>query len=98
MAEPTPLAPKPGFDWSRVNWLGPDQPLIAGDADCEVCSYCGDDIPEDSVPLRLFGRGDREGWGAVFCDHCQTVWFGVQSFEEPVEPQHEPEIRTRRKR
>jgi hypothetical protein len=34
----------------------------------------------------------------VFCDHCQTVWFGMQSFEEPVEPQHEPEIRTRRKR
>jgi hypothetical protein len=83
------IRPNPGFDPSRINWLGPDQTLIAEGEEHERCSYCSDAIPEDSVPLRMWNKA---GWGAVFCGHCQTVWFGMQSFEE-VEPRHEPEVR-----
>ena len=32
-----------------VNWVAPDQPLIAAGEDAERCSYCGDAIPEESV-------------------------------------------------
>jgi hypothetical protein len=84
------IRPNPGFDPARINWLGPDQPLIAEGEEHERCSYCGDAIAADSVPLRM---RNQAGWGAVFCDHCQTVWFGMQSFDEPPEPQHEPEVR-----
>lgn len=84
------IRPNPGFDPARINWLAPDQPLIAENEEHERCSYCGDAIPEESVPLRMWNQA---GWGAVFCDHCQTVWFGMQSFDEPPEPQHEPEVR-----
>ena len=30
----------------------------AGDPDC-ICSYCGFVIPEDEVPVRLFGKSDK---------------------------------------
>ena len=86
------IRPNPGFDPARINWLGPDQRLIAEDAESEVCSYCGDAIPEDAVPLRMWNKA---GWGAVFCEHCQTVWFGMRSYDEPPEPQREPEVKRR---
>jgi hypothetical protein len=86
------LEPRPGFDWSRVNWLGPDQPMIADGEDCEGCSYCGDAIAEDRVPLRLF---NELGWGAEFCAHSEATWWGIQSFDDSVEPRDEPEVRRR---
>ena len=85
------FAPQPGFDWGAVNWVAPDQPLIAAGEDAERCSYCGDAIPEESVPLRLW---NKTGWGAVFCDHCQIAWWGLHGYEEPAEPRHEPEVPT----
>jgi hypothetical protein len=68
------LQPKAGFDWMKVNWGGPEEPVS------DDCSYCGDAIPEESVPLRLW---NAEGWAAVFCDHCSAAWFGLQSFDGP---------------
>ena len=68
------LAPRPGFDWTMVSWGGPDEPVS------DRCGYCGDDIPEDSVPLIL---GNDAGWCARFCDHCQAAWWGVETFDDP---------------
>lgn len=73
------LAPRPGFDWSRVKWLAPDEPLIAAGEDSEKCSYCGDAIPEDSVPLRACTTA---GWAALFCDACMVTWWG---FDPPAD-------------
>jgi hypothetical protein len=81
----TTLSPLPGFDWSRVTWLAPDQPLIAPDAETEVCSYCGGTISDDVVPLRMWNAA---GWGAVFCDHCMTAWWGFILLDDD-----EPELR-----
>jgi hypothetical protein len=75
--------PRPGFEWSAVNWGGPDELRT------EHCSYCGDALDrEHSVPLILWRR---DGWVAEFCDHCQATWWGMQSFDE-VTPRHEPEV------
>ena len=65
------LRPRPGFDPLKINWGGPDE-LVS-----DECSYCGDEIPEDACPLRMW---NAEGWAAVFCDHCAAAWFGVQTF------------------
>ena len=81
------IAPRPGFNWAQVNWGGPDEPRT------EHCSYCGDVIHEESVPLILW---NAEGWCAEFCDHCQATWWGVESFDE-VEPRPEPEAKKRRR-
>jgi hypothetical protein len=91
------IRPNPGFDPARINWLGPDQPLIAENEEHERCSYCGDAIPEDSVPLRMWNRAGPDGaiWGAVFCDHCMTAWWGFRIYDEPPEPKHEPEVKRR---
>jgi hypothetical protein len=75
------LTPRPGFDWSRVKWSRYVQ---------YECSYCGDAIPEDTVPLRL--TDEKSNLGAVFCDHCMAAWWGMRSYDDPVEPQHEPEV------
>jgi hypothetical protein len=60
------IPPKPGFNWSAIAWGGPDEPAS------DHCSYCGDEIPEDSVPLILWNAA---GWCTPFCDHCRTVWW-----------------------
>jgi hypothetical protein len=85
---PTTISPRPGFDWSKVNWGGPDQQRT------EVCSYCGDALPDQEspnyeIPLILW---NSEGWCAEFCGTCQATWWGIQSFDE-IEPRHEPEVR-----
>lgn len=80
------LAPLPGFNWSRVQWSR----MVS-----DQCSYCGDAIAEDSVPLRLFD--EQSNLGAAFCDHCQIAWWGMRFYDDPVEPQHEPEVLQRRK-
>lgn len=80
----TTLSPRPGFNWSAISWGGPDEPQS------DQCSYCGDEIPEDDVPLRLW---NKDGWAAQFCDACQERWWGVQNFPDPVEPRLEPEAR-----
>lgn len=48
--------------------LFPDSP-DAGEVDC-ICSRCGGEIPEETVPLRAFVE---EGHGGEyrFCDYCQ---------------------------
>ena len=72
------LQPRPGFDWNKVNWGGPDQTRT------DRCSYCGDPFPDelesDFVPLMLW---NREGWAAEFCEHCQAAWWGIETFPEP---------------
>jgi hypothetical protein len=83
MAWPTTLDPM------RVNWGAPDQ------ARTEHCSYCGDLLDPDSVPLILW---DARGWCAEFCDHCQAMHWGVHSVEDPVEPVDEPEVRHAKER
>ena len=75
------LAPRPGFRWAQVNWGGPDETRT------EHCFYCGDAIPEDSVPLMMW---NAEGWCAEFCNHCQATCWGIESFDE-VKPRPEPE-------
>jgi hypothetical protein len=67
------LKPRPGFDPMKINWGGPDELRT------EVCSYCGDALDEDSVPLILW---NAEGWCAEFCDHCQATWWGIETFED----------------
>ena len=83
------LQAKPGFDWQRVRWDGPEEPQS------NECSYCGRSItddPEDpdyTVPLRMW---TKEGAAAVFCDPCAEAGFGVYSLppdkneREPDEP------------
>lgn len=83
------IRPRPGFDPSKLNWGAPDQPQS------DDCSYCGDAIPDDAVPLRMW---NAEGWAVVFCDTCTETWFGMQGFEDPVEPRPEPEARRKRAR
>lgn len=68
------LKPSPDFDWTMVSWGGPDERVA------ETCSYCGDDIPEDDVPLILW---NSEGWCARFCDHCQERYWGVRVLDDP---------------
>jgi hypothetical protein len=74
------LQPRPGFDWMRVNWGGPDEPRT------DRCSYCGDPFPEDDeadfIPLIMWNAA---GFCAEFCEHCQAAWFGVQTFPEPYD-------------
>jgi hypothetical protein len=65
----TALAPKPGFDWSRVTWGRPDSPPSV------LCSYCSASLPGDSVPLILT---TGQGYAARFCDACAETWFGLQ--------------------
>jgi hypothetical protein len=72
------------LDPQKINWGGPEERRT------EVCSYCGDRLNEDSVPLILW---TSEGWCAEFCDHCQATHWAVQSFDEPAKPVDEPEVR-----
>jgi hypothetical protein len=67
-----PLQPRPGFDWWRVKWGGPDD-LVS-----EVCSYCGELLDDDGVPLRLWS--EDSGLSAVFCDACMSTWWGLETF------------------
>lgn len=61
------IEPRRDFDWKRVTWGAPDAPVS------ETCSYCGQTIPEDHVPLRIW---NDEGWTAQFCDPCMTQHWG----------------------
>lgn len=81
----TTLDPRPGFNWQMVAWGAPDQQRT------EHCSYCGDKFPTEDedpefAPLILFADN---GWCAEFCDHCQTTWWGLQSFPERRQPRKE---------
>jgi hypothetical protein len=38
----------------------------------DTCSKCGHAIPEDAVPLMLFGGG-RSGLMWVYCEDCEGV-------------------------
>ena len=66
------LSPKTGFDWNRLSWGGPDEPVS------EICSYCDAPIDDDEVPLMMW---NAEGWMAQFCYQCQATWWGVVGFE-----------------
>lgn len=64
----------PGFDWSKVQWGGPDEPQT------ETCSYCNADLgepeePDYEVPLMLWRK---DGSCAQFCLVCQERWWGVR--------------------
>lgn len=72
------LKPKPGFDWSRVNWGGPE------DVRTRQCSYCAKPFPDeedeenDFVPLILW---KQDGSAAEFCEDCQREWFGIETYK-----------------
>jgi hypothetical protein len=36
-----------------------------------ACSLCGHEIPEDHIPLMLFGPGNDE-WAYCYCSKCDT--------------------------
>lgn len=67
------IAPKHGFDWSKVTWSAPDgHPPV-------TCCYCGARLPVDEegyetgVPLMLF----RDNGACIkFCDQCMVEWWG----------------------
>lgn len=74
----TTLKPKPGFDWSLVNWGGPEQRRT------DRCSYCDKPFPDeddeeaddaDFVPLVMW---NKDGWCAEFCHDCQRKWWGLE--------------------
>jgi hypothetical protein len=69
----TTVAPKPGFDWSRVRWDDAEAPQR------DDCSYCGALIADDAVPLRMWSKRSD---GCVFCDVCAEKWFGLESFDD----------------
>ena len=69
------LVPRPGFDWTQVNWGAPDQTRT------ENCSYCDAKLDrQHSVPLILW---DKNGWCAEFCEACQVKWWGLSSGANP---------------
>lgn len=77
----TNLRAKPGFDWTRVTWGGPE------DVRTRECSYCGKPFPDeeddtDFMPLILW---KANGAAAEFCEMCQSVWFGMESFRDEEE-------------
>ena len=53
---------------------GPDEPRT------EHCSYCGDGLDPESVPLILWRR---DGWVAEFCDPLPGRVVGIQTFPDP---------------
>lgn len=61
---------KPGFEWSRVRWDKPDNPVSG------VCSYCDAVLDADKIPLRLWG--ETSGRAAQFCEACQRTWWGFR--------------------
>jgi hypothetical protein len=63
------LTPKPGFDWRRVQWSGPDDPRS------DACSYCAAAIPDDACPLQMW---TPSGHAAMFCDACAGKWWGFE--------------------
>lgn len=65
------IEPKPGFDWTRVNWGAPNQVRT------DKCSYC--DAALDDVPLILW---NTRGWAAEFCRACQRDWWGMVSYDD----------------
>lgn len=73
------LQPRPGFDWNKVNWGAPDQTRT------DRCSYCGDPFPDDESDFCPLILGNREGWVAEFCEHCQAAWWGTETFPEPAD-------------
>ena len=62
------LKPRPGFDWMRVSWGGPDEPCAT------TCSYCEAPLGEDDVPLMLW---NERSWCAAFCTACQRRYWGL---------------------
>jgi hypothetical protein len=72
------ISPRPGFEWSAVNWGAPDQPRT------DRCSYCEASFPDDDedpgfIPLIL---SNAEGWVAEFCDDCQRRWWGIERYDD----------------
>lgn len=67
------IAPKPGFDWSKVTWSAPDGCVPV------TCCYCGanvdfdDDLDDHAVPLMLW---QESGACIKFCDDCMREWWG----------------------
>ncbi|MBN1441681.1 MAG: hypothetical protein JXA90_03180 [Planctomycetes bacterium] len=70
------LQPLPGFDWTKVKWGAPTAAVT------EVCSYCGERLSEEGVPLRCWNQA---GWACAFCETCMQKWWGLESYAEPDE-------------
>lgn len=51
----------------RIKWF--KNSPSAGDPDC-VCSLCGELIPEEDVPIRLWTEHHKPMLEARFCDDC----------------------------
>lgn len=80
------ITPKEGFDWSRVNWGGPEQRRT------RCCSYCAKPFPgREEDPYALLALYAKDGSCAEFCDDCQREWFGVESFDDDDDDDEEEE-------
>jgi hypothetical protein len=77
------LVPAPGFNWQLVRWDAWNAPQR------DDCSYCGAEIPEDAVPLRMW---DEPGNSCVFCDACAVRWWGLQpvQYDDDDDDRSEP--------
>jgi len=68
------IEPLPGFDWSKVKWGGPNERIS------EHCSYCGEQLGLDDVPLMMWSEA---GACAQFCDACMVRYWGFAPTREP---------------
>jgi hypothetical protein len=75
--------PKPGFDWSKVNWGRPDSPPSV------LCCYCSASLPEDSSPLVMWSD---LGFSASFCARCSKMWWGLESSIDIERSKSDPDL------
>ena len=73
---------------SSIKWFGssPD----AGDPVC-ICSYCGERILDDEVPIRIFSEDNTEARLHDFCATFVINWSAlrVDRWGEKGDDQHE---------
>ena len=67
-----PLAPKPGFDWTRVQWTGP-YALV----EWERCSYCDGAITDDARTVAHVEQRRLLGSRFLRSVHGPVVGHGV---------------------
>lgn len=73
------LTPSTGFNWARVAWFAPDEPVAM------ICSYCDTALADDATPLICWREDD---WSAHFCASCQALWFGIRTFPDVPDDDH----------
>lgn len=78
----TVLKPTDDFDWKLVVWGAPD------DTVAENCSYCGEPLGEDEMPLIMWNKA---GWTVQFCENCQRKYWGLECLDDDGDDYETPE-------